>query len=60
MLVVSDLQKTPNACNEDILILIIRLTFDMPSSSDSLVAAIKPINTENCHKVTMLLFLHST
>jgi len=60
MLVVSDLQTTLNTRNEDILILILRFKFDMPSSSDSLVAAIKPITTENSHTATMLLFLHST
>jgi len=37
-----------------------RLNFDIPSSSDSLVAAIEPLTTENCHTATMLLFLHST
>lgn len=60
MLVVSDLQTTLNTRNEDILIPIIRLKFDMPSSSDTLVAAIKPMTIENCHTATMLLFLHST
>ena len=56
MLVVSDLQTTLNTCNEDILIPIIRLKFDMPSCSDTLVAAIKPITTENCHTATCCCF----
>jgi hypothetical protein len=60
MLVVSDLQTTMNTRNENFLILIIPFKFDMPSSSDTLVVAIKPITTENCHTSTMLLFLHST
>jgi hypothetical protein len=60
MLVVSDLQTTLNTRNENSLILIIRLKFDMPSSSEASVAAIKPITAESCHTAAMLLFLHST